>query len=164
MIVAIDPGTTGCIAILSPAGTLVDFCHMPIAKIGKRNRVNAAAIWGFLAPYADQVQHAYIEKVQSMPGQGVASMFSFGHAGDGNIHVSLAAKHGNTPSKNVTAARHAVLKEAVALEGRIAAEHGIGMVKRNKIGWNIDHGTLSFMKNLKDLLDPHHILNPGKVL
>jgi glycolate oxidase len=89
---------------------------------------------------------------------------SFGHAGDGNIHVSLAAKHGNTPSKNVTAARHAVLKEAVALEGRIAAEHGIGMVKRNKIGWNIDHGTLSFMKNLKDLLDPHHILNPGKVL
>jgi len=80
MIVAIDPGTSGCIAVLSPAGSLVDFCHMPTAKIGKRNRVNAAAIWGFLAPYADQVQHAYIEKVQSMPGQGVASMFSFGHA------------------------------------------------------------------------------------
>jgi len=88
---------------------------------------------------------------------------SFGHAGDGNIHVSLAAFDDTTPPENLTRAREAVLKAAVALEGRIAAEHGIGMLKRNKIGWNLDTDTLSLMRRIKKLLDPNGILNPGKI-
>lgn len=88
---------------------------------------------------------------------------SFGHAGDGNIHVSLATADQITPPEHLSKAREAVLKAAIALEGRIAAEHGIGMLKRNKIGWNLDEATISLMQNIKRLLDPNGILNPGKI-
>lgn len=88
---------------------------------------------------------------------------SFGHAGDGNIHISIAAEDENTPPGNLDHARDAILKATVALEGRIAAEHGIGLVKRNKIGWNLDKNTLSLMRRIKGLLDPKGILNPGKI-
>ena len=49
------------------------------------------------------------------------------------------------------------------MEGRIAAEHGIGMLKRDEIGWNLDDNTLALMRRIKQLLDPHGILNPGKI-
>jgi FAD/FMN-containing dehydrogenase len=88
---------------------------------------------------------------------------SFGHAGDGNIHVSLATADQSTPPEHLIRAREAVLKAAIALEGRIAAEHGIGLLKRNKIGWNLDEATLSLMHRIKSLLDPNGILNPGKI-
>ena len=88
---------------------------------------------------------------------------SFGHAGDGNIHVSFAVMNDRIPTENIQSARMAILKTVIKLEGRIAAEHGIGLVKRDKIGWNIDQGTLRFMESLKHLLDPHGILNPGKI-
>ena len=88
---------------------------------------------------------------------------SFGHAGDGNIHVSIAAQDKNTPPGNIRQAREAILKATVALEGRIAAEHGIGFAKRNQIGWNLDKNTLALMQRLKHFLDPNGILNPGKM-
>jgi glycolate oxidase len=88
---------------------------------------------------------------------------SFGHAGDGNIHVSIAAKDENMPPGGMDRARDAILKATVALEGRIAAEHGIGLVKRNRIGWNLDENTLSLMRRIKRMLDPRGILNPGKI-
>ncbi|HSO20242.1 MAG TPA: FAD-linked oxidase C-terminal domain-containing protein [Desulfosarcina sp.] len=86
----------------------------------------------------------------------------FGHTGDGNIHVNLA-EDDRTPPGNLARAREAVLKAAVAMEGRIAAEHGIGMLKRDEIGWNLDDNTLALMRRIKRLLDPHGILNPGKI-
>lgn len=88
---------------------------------------------------------------------------NFGHAGDGNLHVSLVEKKGPVTSEMVAAASLAILKEAVSLEGRIAAEHGIGLVKSAKIGLNIDPPTLDLMKNLKRMVDPNNILNPGKI-
>ena len=88
---------------------------------------------------------------------------SFGHAGDGNIHISIAAQDESTPPENMHRAREAILKATVALEGRIAAEHGIGFAKRNQIGWNLDENTLGLMQRIKGLLDPHGILNPGKM-
>lgn len=88
---------------------------------------------------------------------------SFGHAGDGNIHVNIAPHKQNTPPGNLARARQAILKSAISLDGRIAAEHGIGLVKRDKIGWNLDDRTLDLMRRIKGLLDPNGILNPGKI-
>jgi crossover junction endodeoxyribonuclease RuvC len=80
MIISIDPGISGCIAVLNEIdGSLIDYLHTPTIKAGKRNRVNAAALAGFLQQYKG-ASHCYIEKVGAMPGQGVASMFSFGHS------------------------------------------------------------------------------------
>ncbi|MFO7714548.1 FAD-binding oxidoreductase [Desulfosarcina sp.] len=88
---------------------------------------------------------------------------SFGHAGDGNIHVNIANRNASAPPENLSQAREAILRATIALEGRIAAEHGIGLVKRNQIGWNLDERTLALMQRIKGLLDPNGILNPGKM-
>jgi crossover junction endodeoxyribonuclease RuvC len=62
--------------------TPVEWCRMPTMKTGSANRVNAPALAAFIRPsiYADDQLQAYVELVGSMPGQGVASMFSFGHS------------------------------------------------------------------------------------
>ena len=106
---------------------------------------------------------AMVDTLDRIGREYAVLIVSFGHAGDGNIHVSLAPADAQTPPANLHHARHAVLKAAIDLEGRIAAEHGIGMAKRNTIGWNLDVPTLSLMQRIKTLLDPNGILNPGKI-
>ncbi len=88
---------------------------------------------------------------------------NFGHAGDGNLHVSLVEKNGPVSAGMVDAASYEILKETVGMEGRIAAEHGIGVVKKDKIGLNIDPPTLDLMRSVKRTFDPNNILNPGKI-
>ena len=80
MIIGIDPGISGSIVVLLPDGAFVDALPTPSIKTGKASRVNAAAIVGFLNEYRGAVEHCYIEQVGAMPGQGTASMFSFGHS------------------------------------------------------------------------------------
>ena len=88
----------------------------------------------------------------------------FGHFGDGNLHISFTLNNETTPDPDrLGRARHDILRAAVVLEGRIAAEHGIGSIKRNEIGWNLDRPTLGFMRAVKQWLDPKGILNPGKI-
>ncbi|MDR2744130.1 MAG: FAD-binding protein [Desulfovibrio sp.] len=86
----------------------------------------------------------------------------FGHYGDGNIHVGVT-----TGDKQRRVPREFKEELAVAvsrLEGRIAAEHGIGCLKTNRVHLCLDHATLRLMRRFKNLLDPNGILNPGKVL
>jgi len=77
-ILGVDPGNSGALVVLTERGAFVDALNVPIVQSGKSYRVNGAAVAAFLWKY--NIIHAYIEKVGSMPGQGVASMFTFGHA------------------------------------------------------------------------------------
>lgn len=79
-VIGIDPGCSGAIAILQSAAQpfVIEWLQMPTVKVGKSTRVNAAAVQAFLEDF--DTGHAYIEQVHSMPGQGVASCFTFGHA------------------------------------------------------------------------------------
>lgn len=78
LILGIDPGCTGSVVILDEDNNYIDHLLMPTLKTGKSNRVNGAAVMAFLSQY--KISHAYLEKVHSMPQQGVASTFNFGHA------------------------------------------------------------------------------------
>lgn len=78
IILAIDPGISGCLALLDENNVHIDHLFMPSTKIGKRNRVNGAAITRWLEQY--KIDHCFLEAVHSMPGQGVSSVFSFGHS------------------------------------------------------------------------------------
>lgn len=82
MIIGIDPGITGSLVLLNNDGTYFDHLLMPVVKKGKSSRVNGAAVSGWLSGWINSVgiTHAYLESVQSMPKQGVASVFTFGHA------------------------------------------------------------------------------------
>ncbi|MGD0955199.1 MAG: FAD-binding oxidoreductase [Candidatus Acidiferrales bacterium] len=86
----------------------------------------------------------------------------FGHLGDGNLHV-IAGVGERTPE-----ARHAV-EEIVyrplrKCGGSVSAEHGIGLEKRSYLSWSRTPEEVALMRTLKRALDPHGILNPGKIL
>ncbi|TXH03877.1 MAG: FAD-binding protein [Nevskiaceae bacterium] len=90
---------------------------------------------------------------------------NFGHAGNGNIHVNLLADPSDeTQMKSIEACLHEVFRLVLSLEGTISGEHGVGIEKRDYVGWEIDAGTLDMMRRLKGLFDPRGILNPGKTL
>ncbi len=75
--IGIDPGNSGALVFLQdgePRGWL----HMPLIKVGTSTRVNAAHISAFLKAYPGAP--VFLELVHSMPGQGGASGFTFGHA------------------------------------------------------------------------------------
>jgi len=76
-ILGIDPGLTGALVILDNKNP-IEWMRMPVYMVGKSNRVNAAALAAFINDA--KVDSAVIEQVGAMPGQGVTSMFTFGHA------------------------------------------------------------------------------------
>lgn len=78
--IGIDPGLSGAIVVFDD-NKPVAWYRMPTMKIGSANRVNAPALAAIIRPsiYGEEIK-AYVELVSSMPGQGVASMFSFGHS------------------------------------------------------------------------------------
>lgn len=81
MIIGIDPGITGAVAILNDDGSLHDVFDMPVIQPGKRKRINSSGLARLIEENMSEfVTVAYIEQVGAMPGQGTASMFSFGHA------------------------------------------------------------------------------------
>jgi len=91
----------------------------------------------------------------------------FGHLGDGNIHYNVSQPIGADKADflkrwdEMNAAVFAVVKK---YGGSISAEHGIGVLKRNLLPSVKDPVALDLMRNLKRMLDPKGILNPGKVL
>lgn len=79
-VIGIDPGASGAIVLLSD-GVPVEWMLMPTMKIGSATRVNAAALAQFIGEqWESPIDHVYVEAVHSMPGQGVASSFNFGHS------------------------------------------------------------------------------------
>ena len=91
----------------------------------------------------------------------------FGHLGDGNIHYNVNQPVGADKEEflkrwdDVNATVFAVVKK---YGGSISAEHGVGVMKRDLLPTVKDPVALDLMRNLKRLLDPNGILNPGKVL
>jgi len=90
---------------------------------------------------------------------------TFGHAGNGNIHVNLL-HHPEDPEQaaQVSACLSAVFDLVFALDGSLSGEHGIGLSKREFMPRALDPVALEMMRRIKDQFDPDGILNPGKLL
>jgi D-lactate dehydrogenase (cytochrome) len=94
-------------------------------------------------------------------------MVTFGHVGDGNVHYNVSAPEGIAPDVFVrqTAAINLIVHDSVArFRGSISAEHGLGQAKRDEIRRYKSSLELKLMRRIKGALDPHGIMNPGKVL
>ncbi|KJZ67272.1 hypothetical protein [Pseudomonas fluorescens] len=78
IVVGIDPGQTGGIAIINESFELIDCFVMPILKVDGKSKVDAGALYNKLSGY--HIDLAILEKVGARPGQGVVSMFSFGES------------------------------------------------------------------------------------
>jgi D-lactate dehydrogenase (cytochrome) len=88
-----------------------------------------------------------------------------GHVGDGNFHVQPLVDMADPAEVEACEAFvDRLVKRAVAMEGTCTGEHGIGQKKMKYLA--IEHGqeALDLMRVLKRALDPHNILNPGKII
>jgi FAD/FMN-containing dehydrogenase len=102
--------------------------------------------------------------IAAMPGLRPCG---FGHFGDGNIHFNLTQPPGMVAADflgewgRFNRIVHDIVHE---LGGSIAAEHGVGLIKRDELERYGDPVGLDLMRRLKATLDPQDLLNPGKVI
>jgi glycolate oxidase len=101
-----------------------------------------------------------IERISREEGVGIPT---FAHAGDGNLHPSVivdpadpvAREHGERVLDRVSDA-------ALALDGTLSGEHGIGSLKHHALPKQLDPATLAAHRLVKDAFDPRRILSPGR--
>ncbi|KAI9675027.1 MAG: hypothetical protein M1817_001433 [Caeruleum heppii] len=88
-----------------------------------------------------------------------------GHIGDGNFHESIL--YDNTvPSERAKVERcvHDMVDRALEMEGTCTGEHGIGLGKKTFLAQELGPNTLLVMRSIKQALDPHWLMNPGKIM
>ncbi len=90
---------------------------------------------------------------------------SFGHAGDGNLHVYICRDTLNDEDweKTLSACFDRMYKKAEALGGLVSGEHGIGYAKKAFLRRQYGETPIALMQGIKSVFDPKNILNPGKV-
>ncbi|MBC2666475.1 FAD-binding oxidoreductase [Novosphingobium flavum] len=151
------------------------------------NETQAEAFWHLreTVPLAERakgpaVQHDISVPVDRMPDfvdAAIARMeaahpgtqaIAFGHLGDGNVHFHVIAPPGSERAaweagegKAISAEVHDMVTE---WGGSISAEHGIGQLKLGELERLGDPVHLALMRRIKAALDPHNLLNPGKLV
>ncbi|NPV78886.1 MAG: FAD-binding protein [Firmicutes bacterium] len=94
------------------------------------------------------------------------SSISFGHAGDGNIHVTYLKdeKSKNRWENDLPSLLRDLYHATVSLGGTISGEHGIGFKRASYIDIALDKAQLQLIRQIKKAFDPNWILNPGKII
>lgn len=88
----------------------------------------------------------------------------FGHAGDGNLHPNiLADKNNKEEMERVQKAVDEIFQAALELRGTLSGEHGIGIMKKPYLQWELGEVGIEYLRAIKRAVDPNNILNPGKV-
>jgi D-lactate dehydrogenase (cytochrome) len=89
--------------------------------------------------------------------------YVFGHAGDGNLHVVMAGDPANrTEWGKLEAINQAIVEKAIQVGGTCTGEHGVGIGKRKFM--QMEHGeSFELMRQIKNLIDPKGLMNPGKI-
>jgi D-lactate dehydrogenase (cytochrome) len=90
--------------------------------------------------------------------------FLVGHVGDGNFHFGYLIDP-NIPAERETAENlnHKLVTRALNLGGTCTGEHGIGLHKMDFLVTETGAGAVDMMRTIKQALDPHNIMNPGKI-
>ncbi len=100
-------------------------------------------------------------RVEEIARRRGVRIYSFAHAGDGNLHPLIGYPAGPVPQQ-VLAAGDDIFALALELGGTVTAEHGIGLLKRSWLAREVGPDALGVHRAIKTALDPRGILNPGK--
>jgi glycolate oxidase len=89
---------------------------------------------------------------------------SYGHAGDGNIHVNVLYDHQVPGERQMV---HPTVEDIFTmvrqLGGTLSGEHGVGLTKAPYLGLELSAAAMALQRRLKAAFDPHNIMNPGKI-
>jgi glycolate oxidase len=94
---------------------------------------------------------------------GIEQAVTYGHAGNGHPHQNFIA-HDGDELRRIEAVVEETLREVIAMGGTVAAEHGIGKIKRRWLPMQMSPLQVRAMVAVKKELDPAGILAPGNVL
>jgi glycolate oxidase len=109
--------------------------------------------------------HALLRGIRELVGRHSVRIVSFGHAGDGNVHVNIL-KDEMSPdlwAVTVPVVQEAIYRLALSLGGTITGEHGIGATRRKYLPMAIDDAQIEIQRQIRSVFDPNCILNPGKI-
>ncbi len=109
--------------------------------------------------------NAFVEFVHQLRQEIGIRIKSFGHAGDGNLHVYILRD--DLPEDKwqdlLGIAMNRMYAKAHDLRGQVSGEHGIGLVKKPYLNESLPEASLVLMRGIKKVFDPNNILNPHKV-
>lgn len=113
----------------------------------------------------DFVERTDMTLLSRFPG---ARLVNFGHLGDGNLHYNVQAPAGHEAAaflvRHETEINQVVYDAVQAVGGSISAEHGVGVLKREELKHRKSPVALGMMHAIKGALDPHNLMNPGRLL
>lgn len=109
--------------------------------------------------------HEMVAFVHALQKDAGLRIKSFGHAGDGNLHMYLLKDDldSDTWHERMAGAMKKIYQKAHALGGRVSGEHGIGYAKRQYLAADLEPAAMALMQSIKKAFDPNGILNPHKV-
>jgi glycolate oxidase len=87
---------------------------------------------------------------------------TYGHAGDGNLHVNFLWDD-ESEREAVSKAIEQLFRDVVALGGTLSGEHGIGVLKAPYLPLEQPEALIQLQRDLKAVFDPKGLLNPGKI-
>jgi len=106
---------------------------------------------------------SFIEMVNKIEEKYMIWLPTYGHVGDGNVHIHIL-NYPNFTQDTLEKIRDEIYDIAIQLGGTITGEHGIGYTRKRYVRKLLGDTWVKTMKMLKHVLDPNNILNPDKVL
>jgi len=108
---------------------------------------------------------ALLKGVKAIAGRQGVRIVCFGHAGDGNVHVTVLKDQVRDERWEglVPAVSEELYRLSLSLGGMITGEHGVGATRRQYLPLALDEAQIAVMRRIKAAFDPNHILNPGKI-
>ena len=109
------------------------------------------------------VTDKFVERILELERRYDIWLPTYGHLGDGNIHIHILYDPKLTVEQ-LEKIREEIYDIAISLGGTIAAEHGIGTIRRKYVRKYLGNIWVEVMKKIKNVLDPNNILNSDKVI
>jgi glycolate oxidase len=107
---------------------------------------------------------AMVASIKDISKRNNVSINTFGHAGDGNLHVTFMCDNRNHEQmERVEKSVDELFRRTLDLGGTLSGEHGIGVTKAKYLEWEVGKAGIELMKKIKSAFDPDQLINPGKM-
>jgi len=105
-----------------------------------------------------------VKFVRGLEHSDALRIATYGHAGDGNLHVTILYRRRNfSELDEAYRLLEKIYRETIAMGGSLTGEHGVGLTVMDYLPMQLTGEALPLMKRVKDAFDPKGILNPGKI-